>query len=352
VYSAGGDFDSNRSLLHEGTGSTAYFVSTDVKLQRAVEDLNITFEPHYTLRRFHGPGFGNGDDRSVAGSVNWTRERTALSLTASYLDESTLTTEVLETGIVNGDTHKRATQAGGVWSWSHTERLSSVAQVSFDDVSYYGLSRALLPGYRYTSGSVGEQFGVNERCQVTLSAFGTKLDSQIQSNSSHELGLQGEIVYLWSDTSKLDASLGESKRVLDSQDSNGTTGAITFTRSVALGSVSFAYRRSLVPYGFGFLVEQQLYSGTYTYKTSPYWDSSISYYRTQNNETAVLLRIDRRNYNTVAAALNVHPTEKWSIGVSLSAVRTQTPDEASLPVHGWRGSLSVTYAPFPKSRSW
>src|ERR1700761_4807229 len=84
VYSAQGDFDSNRSLLHEGTGSTAYSVSTDVKLQRAVEDLSITFEPHYTLRRLHGPGYGNGDDRSAFASVNWNGERTALNLSASY----------------------------------------------------------------------------------------------------------------------------------------------------------------------------------------------------------------------------------------------------------------------------
>jgi hypothetical protein len=352
AYSLSSDYDSNRSLVHEGTGSAAGSVSADVKVERRMEDLSFTLEPHYTLRRFTQSVFGDGDDRTIAGGMNWLGERSSLNLSASYLDQSTLVTEVLETGITNGDTHKRAEQAGGAWTWGHTERRTSVAQVNYSKVSYYGLSHSLLPGYRYSSGSLGEQFGLNERCMVTFSAFGTKLDGQSQGNSSHEIGLQGEVVYLWSDTSKLDASLGESKRVLSSQSSNGTDASVVFTHSVALGGLSFSYRRSLVPYGFGFLVEQQTVNGTFTYKTSPYWDSALTYYRTQNNETAVLLRLDRRNYNTLALVFNVHPTEKWTVGAQIGAVRTQTPDETSLPVHSWRASLAVTWASFPKSRSW
>src|SRR3977135_1556925 len=96
-------------------------------------------------------------------------------MTASFSDQSTLTSELLETGIVSIDTHRQQTQAGGTWSWSQTERRQLITQLSYIDVSYYGQGRASLPGFRYPSGSVGERFGLSEKGSLTVSAFGSAL---------------------------------------------------------------------------------------------------------------------------------------------------------------------------------
>jgi hypothetical protein len=353
LYSSSVDYDSNRILQAEGKSSGATTLAVDLRLKRALEDLTFIVEPHYALRRFTDSSLGNGDDRSVSVGMNWIRERSTLNLTASYFDQSTLVTEVLETGIVSGDTHRRLVQAGAGWNWSQTERRALIVQVNYLDVDYHGRSSSQLAGYRYPSGSIGEQLTFSERGSLTLSAFGSRLESGTQGNSSSlEEGLQVGMTYLWSEQTSIDASLGKSRRVLTGQSSTGTDASIALDHSLSFGKLSFSYKRSLVPYGVGFLVEQQQFVGTFSRSWSPYLDSSVSFYRIEKSENAVLLNLDRRNYDSLAARLNWHPAQTWSVGATLEGVRTHTADLAGEVVQKWRSSVSFTWSPFPKSRSW
>src|SRR6202011_3032593 len=148
-YSASVDYESNRRLAADAKGSDATVLAVDFRFKRALEDMEFTLEPHYAFRRFTDPSLGNGDDRSLNAGFNSIGERSTLKLTASYWDQSTLTTELLETGIVSADTHRRASQAGAAWNWNQTDRRTLVAQLNHMDVSYYGQAARSLPGYRY-----------------------------------------------------------------------------------------------------------------------------------------------------------------------------------------------------------
>ncbi len=351
-YSSSVDYDSNRRLAAEGKGSEATVLAIDLKFKRALEDLELTLEPRYALRRFSDASLGNGDDRTIAAGALWSGERTVTNLTASYFDQSTLTTEQLETGLVDANTHRRQSQAGASWNWNQTERRALVAQFNYLDVSYYGSASRLLPGYRYPTGSLGEQFLFNERGSLTLSAFGSKLRSDTQGNSSRETGLQAEIVYSISERTRIDGSLGKSTRVLAGQSSRGTDAALSLDHSLVSGKLNVGYKRSLVPYGFGFLVEQQQFTFNLTRPLSAYWDGTVSFYRIQNNETAVLLGLDRRDYSDLSGGMSWHPAETWSVGAVVERSWTQTAERFAKPVNRWRSSVSITWSPFPKSRSW
>ncbi len=352
IYSSSVDYDSNRRLLREVKGSGAAVLAVDLKFKRALEDLEFTLEPRYALRRFTDTSFGNGDDRSVNGGINWIRERATLNLAASYWDQSTLITELLQTGLVSGNTHRRLGQVGASWNWSQTERRSLIAQLSYDHVSYYGQGASFLPGYRYPSGSLGERFFFSERGSFTLSAFGSMLQSDTPGNSSHEVGIRAQLIYTFSEKTNIDASIGESSRVLSGGSSHGTDAAVTLNHSLFLGSWSLGYTRSLVPYGTGFLVERQQITATFVRPLTPYLDSNLSFVRIQNNQNTVRLGLDRRNYNSLSAGLNWHPVETWAVSGRVESLRTQLPDAAGAPVKAWRGSVTITWVPFPKSRSW
>jgi hypothetical protein len=351
-YSSSVDYDSNRRLELVGKGTSAFVLATDIRFKRALEDLEFTFEPKYSLRRFSDSAFGNGDDRTVDAAINWTREKSTLSLTASYWDQSTLTTDVLETGIISGDTHRRAAQAGANWNWNQTERRSLVAQFSYMDVSFYGQNAALLPGYRYPSGSMGERFFFDERGSFTVSGFGSRLQSDARGNSSHEAGVQAEVLFQFSEKAVIDGSLGTSSRVLSGASSRGTNASLSLNYSLEQGKATVAYTRSLVPYGFGFLVEQQQYTASLVRSWGPFFDSTLSFLRTQNNENAVLLRIDRRNYNTLSATLIWRPLQTWAVTTQVQGMRTQTPDFTAQAVKGWKSSVTLTWTPLPTSQSW
>jgi hypothetical protein len=346
------DYDSNRRLLVGSKGSGASVLAVDLKFKRALEDMEFTIEPRYAFRRFTDPALGNGDDRSVNAGFNRVGERSTLNLTAAWWDQSTLTTELLETGIVSADTHRRMGQASAAWNWNQTERRALIAQLSYADVSYYGQNAQLLPGYRYPSGSLGERLFFSERGSFTLSAFGSRLMSDTRGNSSHELGIQAQVTYQLCEQTSLDASVGESSRVLANESSHGTNASVALNHSLLLGNLSLGYTRSLVPYGVGFLVERQQITAEVKRPLTAYLESSLSYLRVQNNQAAVLLRIDRPNYNSLAASLNWRPVETWTLGARLEAVRSQIADREADTVSAWRGAITATWTPFPKSRSW
>jgi hypothetical protein len=323
-----------------------------VNFKRALEDLEFTIEPSYAFRRYTDASLGNGDDRTLNAGMTWARERSILNLTASYWDQSTLLTEQLETGRVSGDTHRRNAQAGANWSWNQTERRNLLVQLNYSDVSYYGQAAEFFPGYRYSSGSLGERFAFSERGSFTVSAYGSLFSSSIPGNNSHQLGLQGEVIYAFSERSNVDVSLGESKRVVSGTSSNGTDISASANHSFFRDKISLAYSRSLVPYGSGFLVERQQYTAMLVHPWNEYLDINLSFLRVQNNETAVLLRIDRRSYETLSAGLDWRPTETWSVDVRLDAVHSVLADLTGDSANSWRSTVTLTWRPFPKSRSW
>jgi hypothetical protein len=353
VYSSSVDYDSNRRLLTDARGTGSAILTADLRFKHALEDSEISIEPRYTLRRYTDSSLGNGDDRSIAASLTHSRERSTEQMTASYSDQSTLISELLETGIVSIDTHRRQTQAGGTWSWSQTERRQLITQLSYIDVSYYGEGRASLPGFRYPSGSVGERFGLSEKGSLTVSAFGSALSSDARGGSSHEYGLQAQLIYYFSELTHFDGSAGESSRLLDGVSSYGTDASLSLTRDMTRGSLALNYTRSLVPYGTGFLVERQQATASGTYQMTPYLSVNMSLLRIQNNDAAVRLGLDRRSIDNISTGLNWHPTETWSFGLQVSGIRTQTPTLfADKTVNEWRSVATLTWSPLPRARSW
>lgn len=351
-YTASVDYDSNRRLLSDGKASDAAVLDIDVLFKRALEDLQLTFEPRYIFRRFTDPQLGNGDDRSAKLGANWLGERSTFSWMTSYWDQSTLTTELLETGIVSADTHRRTFQSQASASWNQTERRSLIAQLSYTDVAYYGANAKFFPGYRYPSGTLGERFLFNERGSISVSAFGSLLKSGTEGDSSRELGAQAEINYSFSERTSIDASVGRSTRKLGGETGSGTDASVNIRYALYRGELTAGYVRSLVPYGIGFLVEQQRYTAAYSRPLTPYLSTDASFIRVQNNETAVLLRVDRPNYNSLSWGLTWRPLETWSFGARVAAVRAGLVGPGSPHVNGWNSVVSVTWYPFPKSRSW
>ncbi|HVO47247.1 MAG TPA: hypothetical protein VMT29_13015 [Steroidobacteraceae bacterium] len=352
LFSSSVDYDSNRRLELDQSGSESAVVTADLSFRRAVEDGDIYIEPRYSFRRFSDGSLGNGDDRSLYAGFDWLQERTTLNVTASVWDQSTLLTELQETGIVNGNTHRRLAHGSASWTWTQTERRQLITQIALDDVKYHGQNESLLPGYRYPSGSLGERFNFSERGSVTVSLFGSKLESDSPGNSSHEYGVQAQLTYSFTERVHLDGSIGQSSRVLAGTSSHGTDTSITLTRDLERGILSASFTRSLVPYGVGFLVEREQLNALASHSLTTNLDASIAVTRIRNNELAVLLGIDRRSYDSVTANLSWRLTPTWSLSGQVAAVRSQQPGLADQTVHQWRTAVTLIWAPLPRQRSW
>lgn len=358
IFSMQADYDSDRNLTNDTQGSEEAVLYGDLRLQRAIENTQILIEPKFDLRRYSSSIWGPGNDRSLNAAFNWVGQRMKVNLTGYIASATTLTTEVLETGIIDSDTRRRTAQANGEWDWLQNERHQTFLQLGYTSASYSGppLVQLELPGYRYSSASLGERFFLSERWTFSVSAFGDALTSARQGNSSHEEGGQVELSYQYSEKTSFDVSAGESKRSLAGQRGSGTNAAVSASHSLPLGTVTLSYVRSLVPYGNGVLVERQLITATATRPLTPYLDANFTLLRLQNNASTVNLGLDRPYYDNAAVGLNWKISESWTLQplFTTSWSKSITPrgsGESPPNVFEWRAGLTLTWQPFPASRS-
>jgi len=356
TYSTAMDFDSNRFLVANARSTGSATVTADLRFARAVEDSLLTLEPIYTLRRYTDERLGNGDDRSIGGGWLHKGERSTWQATASYFDQTTLNTELLETGIVSADTHRHQSQASLSWDWSQTELLQPVAQLSYQDTNYHGPARLLLPGYRYSSGMVGERFILSETASLTASVFGDELSSRTGLDS-HEYGLQAELIYAFNERTRFDGTVGESARLLNGNHSYGTNTSLSLIHDSTRDNISLSYLRSLTPYGIGYLVQRQQVSLTDIYHVTPFLDASIAVLRLDNSDNAVLLGLDRPNVTSITTSLTWRPAQTVSLGLQLAVVQAPAVQLQGARIvetetlRDWRAGIRASWAPFPISVS-
>ncbi len=356
TYSSSVDYDSNRALEIQPTASESAVLTVDLRLQRALEDSSILVEPRYSLRRFSDTRFGDGDDRSLATVFQHSWERSVASLNASIFDQSTLTTELLETGLVRADIHQRLIQANGAWKWSVAENRRLFVNLTDSDVHYHGAFDAdrVLPGYKYRVASLGETFIVSPTVQLDFSAFGSQLESDTAGNSSREYGLQAQLTYAWSDRTRFIGAYGRSERVLAGRSSPGTDINVSLTHDVTLGSISLSYVRSLVAIGQGFLEQREVSAATMSRELGPHLKATLSYTHAKNDEIAVIASLDRPHYTYLLGTLDWHPLENWAMGLQLGSVRTTGPGFflQGQTVSEWRSSVYLNWTPRPRVQSW
>jgi hypothetical protein len=354
------DYDSNRNLSQGTQGSEEAVLYGDLKLQAALENMQLVFEPRFDLRRYSDSVWGPGTDSSLNTALTWTEERSKLTLTGFIADQTTLTTELLETGIIDGNAKRRSEQANGEYDFSENEMRQSFVQLGFMSAAYSGLPlvELELPGYRYVSAALGERFFLSERMTVSTSAFGDALTSKLQYNSSHEEGLQAEVTDQYTEKTSFDLAVGESKRSLAGERGYGTNASATVTHALSLGTASLMYTRSLVPYGNGALVERQQVTAALLRSLTPYLDANFTLLRVQNNASTVRLGLDRPYYNMAQAALNWKMGESWILQPQLSVGLTKpipplesTPSFDDRTVFDWRAQLNLVWQPLPASKS-
>jgi len=347
LFSLTVDQDSNQALIADARPSHGGTLLADLQFRRSLEATEWRLEPKVTVYRYSDPTLGNGVDGSLTAGLKHSGELFGLDLSMLAEDVSTLTENILETGIVEGHTRRHTVQGALNWTWTQTEKAQLVVQASDADVSFTGQDAAALPGYRYPNGSLGERFTLSDRSSITLSVFGNEFLSDTRENSSRQEGVRLEYNRSVSELTLVDAWVDVSDRTIAGLSSRGTDESLTLSRTLERGSLSLSYMHSLAPYGTGFLVEQQQATASALRNVTPYIDADLALVYLKNSEAATLLGIARQRYENAAAGLTWRTGEHWSLRAQLSGGRCSLPLSDEL-VSEWRFQLTLTWKPQPR----
>lgn len=341
------DHNSNRSLSRDAQASQRGSMAFDLLLSRADPTFQLALQPHVDVHRYTNDGASDYDDRSLNLSARWAREHSQWNFSAGVSQESTLTSELTDTGLAEGDTARRTRSAGGGWRLQHAEHRSLDIQLSYADVDYQGLRADRLPGYEYTSVSIGERFAVSSLTAFSVSAFGSDLQSGFSGGDSRDAGLSIAAERALSDRTLVHASVGYSARHIAGESDQGYIGEVELTHDAELATWRLYFERRLTASGLGFLVERDEAGVVFNRPLSPMWSANLRIQAVRNDSVAFAANGERVRYETAEAGLDWRNSATSVMSLRVASSRAQQNRFTDLE-EGWRAAVSLTWSPRPK----
>ncbi len=151
--------------VHEDVFS--WLVAPRVTFARRTEDAEVAGTASLGINRYPGNSGLDATDAGLAVTSQLHDERNAYGLSAAFIRDSTLQTELATTGIVQTRAQRDLVSLSPSWSYSLTERSSVFAQYRYEQANYQ--SGVGLTDYSNQQGSGGYQYLLSERTAATLS---------------------------------------------------------------------------------------------------------------------------------------------------------------------------------------
>jgi len=206
----------------------------------------------FDFRRFEDDS--NLDDNNVRFNMNSFRsmERSRVGLNLGLIKDTTLDTQLEETGLAFERLRRSQISGGPEWSYTLNNRTSLSSSYNYTDVQYKNAAESGFVDYNIQRGQVALNRTLSERssASITLSHSRSDNDNDVKSNNSN---LDGGASYQFSET--LSASLFAGVRYTETDFSQSTLipifsgdiiiGFIPLTQDVSNSSSGFTFSGSL-----------------------------------------------------------------------------------------------------------
>jgi len=183
-------------------------VSPALKLAAKSATWDVSGQLQLNVNRYSGESGLDTEDQLLNLRSRYNTELDRLSLNAAYLRDSTLATELLETGFVGARRQRRKVQFDPGWTRKLTERMSASLNLGYTDVGYEDKRDTLLVDYSNRSLAAGLAWSVSEREEASASLSFARLETSPASFAADTAAVQFGYVRAFSETLQMDVALG------------------------------------------------------------------------------------------------------------------------------------------------
>lgn len=329
-------------------------LSPDVKFSGTTEALNVTGGLRLNFNTYFGESGLDTTDHFLILRSSYKTERDTLVLNVDSIRDSTLLTELAETGVVLTRDQRNRLLVNPSWSRNLTEATAISANYSYTDVRYANTAGTGLIDYRDQGASVGLQSKLSERDVASVTAYFDRYETSPALTTANTYGIQAGYDRDFSE--RLHGTL-----VVGVRNTRGTTtsqtlvcdgpiilgicfGNVTPTTSVTSGSstgytllanvenkwetalVNARLSRDLNPSGVGTLVQTDRLGVGWTQQWSPALSSSISAAAYHTRYLGGFVTASDNRYYRIEPRMSWKITEWWTLsaGYSYSYVSYQS----------------------------
>lgn len=347
----GTSYADNPRLLAEG-GSSSSGANGEVRasLKRLTERSELTLRPRFVSSRYSDDETLDTDDQFVTAGYHWLSERSEWNTELGLTRDTTLTSELGSTGLVQSNRRHEATSFTVTPSVMFTERVSGGLQMFLVDNRYVDAESTGLVDYRYAALSLFSTVLLSDAgSALTLTLQAAELSSESSGsdtrNGTLRLGWRFQPSLLW--TAALSA--GPSRVETDAGSDNGFVFDGEIKRQGDRWSLTANAGRSQSPTGRGVLTRRDEVKLSFNRAITERLNTNVGarWVRSEDllSQGSATYQVD---YGRLDIGTNWRISRDWSLSLQLGA-NTQDYDLAVERANGYRASLSMVWNGQPQS---
>lgn len=328
------EYTDNPRLLTAGGEATSGAVGElFASASRLTERSQLSLQPRVVAARYKDDEALNNDVQTLGAQYDYRWERARWSTSANFTRDTTLTSELGSTGIVQADRDHEGISVSGGPTFMLTERLNAGMQASASNSHYRNAQGTGLVDYDYRAASIFSGFAFSEQLQLTLSARSGQLQVPDLPRADKEdaalrLGMSYETFSSWI----IEASAGPSYLRSDFGNATGSVYKFGVQRRAERWSLGSSLTRDLTPTGQGVLTRSDQLSVGVARHFSERLTGGINVYGVRNQDQLTLAGATAPTLEYARADVTVdwQVAEHWSIAFAIGgATQKYTSDSPS-----------------------
>ncbi len=290
-----------------------------VELNTGTERFSFSADPRLAFSRYAGDRDLDANDQHLSVDSSWRNELSSLSLGGQISHDSTQSSELGTTGLVQTNSRRLLKSVSAGADWNPTEKLSGGASAGWSSTGYAAARTSPLVDYTNRTGSVYGSFAASERTQVRVTATGDWLEvpgrAATTASSGVTLGVTHELGPLWS----IAVTAGPSWAALGVATRRSYEFSTNISRRGENLQLGLAASHSLDPIGTGTLAETDLISLLAATRLAERLTLSVSAQASHNRQLfdEIALYDSETRYYAVVGSLNWQVSRDWSLYMSV-----------------------------------
>ena len=183
-------------------------LSPQIALRKKTEISDVALHGLVNLNRYWDEPSLNSTDYISNLNASLLSERSQLTLNAGYVRDSTLASQLTETGVLTARTQRASTRVNPQWSWSVSPVSAIGLSYSFADVGYAANQSIGLTDYRNQDVSIWGSHKLGERDELQLGASYSQYETRPAAYESDTLGVTLSYSRDFSESTKLTGQIG------------------------------------------------------------------------------------------------------------------------------------------------
>lgn len=344
--------DNPRLMTSGGSSSSGTVGEFNASLKRKTERSELSLRPRFHSARYSDDESLSSDNQYLTAGYRWLNERSEWNTELGLTRDTTLTSELGSTGLVQSNRRHEATTFSVTPNVMLTERVSGGVQMFLLNSRYIDAEFTGLSDYRYKALSLFSSVALTDTgSSLTVTAQGGELSSDTGSGVTRDGSLR--LAWTFQPWQLWTASLSAGPSVVET-DAGSDTGVVFDTELKRQGdrwSMAAAAGRSQSPTGRGVLTRRDKVTLSFNRSITEKLSATLAaqWIRTEDllpqQGAATTYEVD---YGRLDLGASWRLSRDWSLSLQLSG-NTQNYELAPERAEGYRASLSMVWNGQPQS---